>query len=229
MDPVGAHLDHDEIIPVVLRQEMTRELEPLLRHLVNVGQDLFLVAGAEVAHVENVFPDDLLDLLFESRRVGVLAGGIRREEVGHHRAIERLGRVGARHADDNRAFAALGENFPEPIFLDREGVGDRVAIVGMIRAIAKSVNAKASRALRRHHDGPGRDRDRRIAGAEVAVDALFVKRFYIRQVIEPAIENQFRRSTIEPNDHDTPARPIGRGRRRLGRFFSGRLAGEKSF
>ena len=37
MDAVGPHLDHDKVIPVVLREEMTRELEALPRHLVDVG------------------------------------------------------------------------------------------------------------------------------------------------------------------------------------------------
>ena len=48
---------------------MTRELETFARHLVNVGQNFFLVAGAEIADIENVFTDFALDLLFELRRI----------------------------------------------------------------------------------------------------------------------------------------------------------------
>src|SRR5262249_55570309 len=105
VDAVGAHLYHDEIVPIILREEMPGELKALARHLVNVSQDFFLVAGAEVAHVEDVFSYDVFDLFLEVWRVSLFAGGIGSEKISHHRSVERLRRIGPWHADNDRALA----------------------------------------------------------------------------------------------------------------------------
>ncbi len=87
VDAVGPHLHHHKIVPVFAGEEMAGEMETFPRHLVNVGQDFFLVAGAEIADIENVFADDLLDLFFQLGRIGVFTCGVRSKEVRHHHAI----------------------------------------------------------------------------------------------------------------------------------------------
>src|SRR5882762_3797376 len=74
VNTVHAHLNHHEKIPIFLRQQMPRELEALPSHLVNIRQNLLLVAGSKIAHIQNIFADNPLNLMFEFRRMRVLAG-----------------------------------------------------------------------------------------------------------------------------------------------------------
>jgi hypothetical protein len=55
---------------------MPRELEPLPSHLIDVGQNLLLIAGSKITHIQNIFANHPLDLLFEFGRVCVLAGSV---------------------------------------------------------------------------------------------------------------------------------------------------------
>ncbi len=63
VDAVHAHLHDHEEVPVFRSQEMTRELEALAGHFINVSQNLFFVAGSIIAHIQNIFADHLFDLL----------------------------------------------------------------------------------------------------------------------------------------------------------------------
>ena len=74
VDTVHAHLNHHEKIPIFVRQQMPRELEALPSHLVNICQNLLLIAGSKIAHIQNILADHPLNLLFEFRRICVLAG-----------------------------------------------------------------------------------------------------------------------------------------------------------
>ena len=74
VDTVHAHLNYHEIVPIFLRQQMPRELEALPGHLVNICQNLLLIAGSKIAHIQNILADHPLNLLFEFRRMRVLAG-----------------------------------------------------------------------------------------------------------------------------------------------------------
>src|SRR5207248_8195088 len=46
---------------------MPRELEALPGHLINIGQNLLLVAGSKITHIQNIFANHPLNLLFEFR------------------------------------------------------------------------------------------------------------------------------------------------------------------
>src|ERR1043166_245477 len=108
---------------------MPRELEALARHLINIGQNFFLVAGSKIAHIQNIFANHPLDLLFEFWRMGVLAGRVWSKKVGYHKAIQRTRWVGPRHAYYNGAFSSAREDVPEPVLLNRKRVGDGIAVV----------------------------------------------------------------------------------------------------
>ena len=71
--PVWAHLDHREELPRLRRKQVVGELEPPVRHLVHLPQEIVLVVGAEVLAVEQVFANHLLDLPPQDWRVRVLA------------------------------------------------------------------------------------------------------------------------------------------------------------
>src|SRR5258707_8302560 len=102
---------------------MPRELEALPGHLINVSQNLLLVAGSKITHVQNIFANYPLDLLFEFRRMGVLAGRVWSQEVGHHQAIQWAWRVGFPDADYKGAFFLSREDIPTPGFFDSQACG----------------------------------------------------------------------------------------------------------
>ncbi len=71
MDAVGAHLDHEEEIPRARLEQVLGELEALLGHLLDLGEEAVLVVGAEVLDVDHVVADELLDLVLQLGRVRV--------------------------------------------------------------------------------------------------------------------------------------------------------------
>ena len=64
LDPVDADLDEHEEVPGLVPDEPVHDLEPLVGHLVDLGQDLVAVLGPE-DDVEDVGAEALLDLLPE--------------------------------------------------------------------------------------------------------------------------------------------------------------------
>src|SRR5438128_12416497 len=112
VDAIYAHLDHDEVIPFLLRQKMTRHLETLPRHLVNIGQDFLFVSRAEIAHVQNIFAHQALDLAFQFSRLGVFAVCISREEIRYKQSVERPRWVSARHTHDDGALSVSRKDVP---------------------------------------------------------------------------------------------------------------------
>ena len=185
---------------------MPRELETLPGHLVNIGQNLLLVAGSKITHIQNIFANYPLDLLFEFRRMGVLAGRVWSQEVRHHQAIQWAWRVGSRNAYDNGAFSIAREDIPEPVFFDRKRVGDGIAVVRMIRTVSKPVNSKPSRTLGGHHHRPRRYCNGRIARAKRSVQPTLADRLQVWQIIKPAIEDQLRCCAVQSNHHHSPPR-----------------------
>jgi len=74
--------------------------------LVRQGVDLFeqigLVFGAELGHIEHVLAvDQRFDLGFERRRIGVLAAGAWGQKAGDHAAADRGDGIGLGHAGDH--------------------------------------------------------------------------------------------------------------------------------
>ncbi len=65
---VGAHLDHREERPRLRLEEVLREREAPVGHLVHLPQEVLLVVRAEVLRVEEVLADDLRDLVLERCR-----------------------------------------------------------------------------------------------------------------------------------------------------------------
>ena len=63
VDAVGAHLDHEEQVPGPRLEQILRQSEPLLGHLLDLVEQAVLVVGAEVLDVDEIVADDLLDLL----------------------------------------------------------------------------------------------------------------------------------------------------------------------
>ena len=109
---VDAHLDHGEELPRLRLEQVLGQLEAPVGHLVDLAQQVVLVVGAEVAHVEVVLADRLLDLALEHRREGVRALDPRRQEAADHDAVERARGVGARNAEDDRRLPRRASRSP---------------------------------------------------------------------------------------------------------------------
>src|SRR2546423_14687270 len=99
---------------------MPRKLETFPGHLIDVSQNLLLVAGSKITHIQNIFANYPLDLLFEFRRMGVLAGRVWSQEVGHHQAIQWAWRGGFPEAQYNGAVFLLWEGIPQTVLLYRQ-------------------------------------------------------------------------------------------------------------
>ena len=81
VNSVYAHFHHHKIIPIFLCKKMAGELEALSGHLINVSQDLILVAGAKIPHIQNIFPNYTRNFIFEFGRMCVIAARIWSQKV----------------------------------------------------------------------------------------------------------------------------------------------------
>src|SRR5579885_3190303 len=102
MNAVGSHLHEHEEIPVLLHEPAFDQLEAFFGHGVNLAQQVILVLGAKIRHVDQVIAHDGLDLPHSGSRIGV--GFIRifrgrGEEAADLNAVHRLRGVGLRHAN----------------------------------------------------------------------------------------------------------------------------------
>ena len=138
---VHAHLDHDEELPRLRDQEVLGEREAAVRHLVDLPQEVVLVLGAEIAHVQDVLADHLLDLALQHRRERVRTVRRRRQEAAHHDAVQRSRRKRSRHPEDDGGLAGAGRVVPQPRLLDRRRVGDEEGVVGVVGAVTEAVDA----------------------------------------------------------------------------------------
>lgn len=99
VDPVDADLDEHEEVPGLPGDEPFHDLEPLLGHGVDLGEDLVPVLGPE-NDIKDVRAEPLLDLALEGGREGVLLARPRRgDEAGDHVAGDGVDRVARRDAD----------------------------------------------------------------------------------------------------------------------------------
>ena len=73
---VRPHLDHREQRPRLRLEQVLREREAPVGHLVHLAQEVFLVVRAEVLRVEEVLADDVRDLVLQGGRVGVLQSSV---------------------------------------------------------------------------------------------------------------------------------------------------------
>ncbi len=146
VDAVGPHLDHHEEVPRLGLEQVLRQGEPLVGHPDQAVADHPLVGRPEVADVELVGVDvgEAGDLVLELGRVGVVRLDRRGEEVGHHPAVDRPGRVRLRDAEEDHLLAGLAEVVPEERFLDRHRRRRGHLLVRPVRAVAEPVVARAS-------------------------------------------------------------------------------------
>ena len=102
MDPVGAHLDHEEEIPGPRLEQVLGEAEAAHGHLLDVLEQALLFLRPEVLHVDHVAADEILDLVLELRGIGVLAGlHVGGEKARDHDAVDAAHRIGLRNAEDD--------------------------------------------------------------------------------------------------------------------------------
>ena len=200
VDPVDPHLDQHAEIPRSRPDEVLRERKMLLGLAIHALEEPRLVGGAKVLDVEHVAVGHALHLGLEVGRVGVGALGRRGEEAAHHLAVQRRGRIGLRHAEDQAVEPGGAEPVPQPRHADERRVGERVAVVRVVLAIAKAVEAELTGIVARHHRGPGGDRDRRVGRPEPGMRAARDQVRERRQRAPPSIEHEGRRRGVEPHD-----------------------------
>src|ERR671910_2580124 len=149
---------------------MMHDIETLLGHLEELFTEDLAVLNAEL-DVEEVRPNQLLDLASQLPGVGVLLGIWRREEARDAPSVHRFGRIAWRHTDHTRPLAVTSQHIPDSGQADGVGVGGPPLGVGIPSAVAKAVEPQPAGTRARGHHLPGGDRDGRIAAAQRAVDA----------------------------------------------------------
>src|SRR5215217_6318580 len=137
---------------------MMHNIETLLGHLEELLAEDLAVLHAEL-DVEEVRPNQLLDLASQLRGVGVLLGIWRREKARYAPAVHRFGRIAWRHTDQTRPLAVTSQHIPDSGQADRVGVGGPPLGVGVPSAVAKTVEPQPAGASARGHHLPGGDGD----------------------------------------------------------------------
>jgi len=79
--------------------------QAFLSHVVDLPQQVALILGAEIPHIQYIVPHHLGNLRLQRLGVGVLAEGGGGEERGDQIAIERTGGIGLWHADRHHPLA----------------------------------------------------------------------------------------------------------------------------
>ena len=127
----------------------------------------------------------------------------RGEEAPDHDAVQRARRIAARDAESTiDEPPGARDVVPQARLLDRRRHGDEAAVVRVVGAVAEAVDAEVARRLRRHHAGPGRNRDRRDHRRQPAVRAALHEARDRRQLVAPALEDERRLGAVEPDEHD---------------------------
>jgi len=147
-------------------------LEALSGHLIDVSQDLILVARPKIPHIQNILSNYARNFIFEFGRMCVIAARIWSQKVADQQSVKWSRWVRSRYADDNRSLPTSRKNIPQPILFDRERVCDQVSVVRVISSVPKPVNSKPAGTLGRHHYGPCRDCDGRMARTERSVHTV---------------------------------------------------------
>ena len=223
MDPVHAHVHEHEVVVALAGQEPARDVEVLVGEGVDVAEDLVLVVRAEVRHVDQELAGDpALDLRPQRGREGELAAVVGREEAADNVAVDRLDRIGLRHADGRHPPAVGAEVVPHSWMADVERGGDAQPLVRAIQAVAEAVDPQLPGIAAGHHGRPGGHGDRGHRALERAVDAAPHQLVEDGQVGAPAVEDELRRGAVEA-DHEhrrgvrTGGAGLGHGRGLAGR------------
>src|SRR5215217_2147868 len=137
---------------------MLHNIEMLLGHLEELFAEDLAILHAEL-DVEEVRPNQLLDLASQLRGVGVLLAIWRREETRDAPAVHRFGRITWRHTDHTRPLAVTSQHIPESGQADGVGVGGPPLGVGVPFAVAEAVQTQPAGASARGHHLPGGDGD----------------------------------------------------------------------
>ncbi len=211
LQPVGAHLHKHEEVPRLVGQHLPHHGEVLARHGVDLAQQEILVVGAEVLDIHQVLaPGPSVDLggqlgregkgLRHAATVFIHAHGAWREEAGDLRAIDRPRRIRAGHADSHHALAGLTQDLPDARLLDRFASGNGQALVAVVGAVAKAVDAERAGVLAGGHDAPGGHCYAGRAAAQRAIHPPAHEAVEMRQLGPPLVKNQLGRRTVETND-----------------------------
>src|SRR5215211_8385911 len=143
---------------------MMHDIETLLGHLEELFAEDLAVLHAEL-DVEEVRPNQPLDLASQLPGVGVLLGIWRREEARDAPSVHRFGRIAWRHTDHTRPLAVTSQHIPDSGQADGIRVGGPPFGVGVPSAVAKAVEPQPAWASARGHHLPGGDGDGGVAAA----------------------------------------------------------------
>src|SRR4029450_8109723 len=128
---IGAHLDHEEEVPRPGLEKVLGNLEALLCHLLDLGQETTLLFGAKALDVDHIAADETLDLFLDLRRIGVLASlRVRSEEARNHDAVDAADRMGLRYTEDDYRPPTEGEDVPHAGDAHGGRVGEDEAVGG---------------------------------------------------------------------------------------------------
>ena len=180
---------------------MPHDLELRAAH----GEDLVaepgLVVGAEPLDVDRIMADQLADLSDSSGgcvKTFLSVSGVRKQPT--EIPLIRRGGIARRNADDDRALPFAGELVPDGRLGDRSRGGDAQAVVGMVDAVAKAVDAERAGVLAGRHAHPGGHGDRRDDALEPPVGTDLHQAPDVGQVV--VAEEQFGGGTVESEDED---------------------------
>ena len=151
VNSIHTHFYHHKKIPIFLCKKMAGDLKTLSGHLINVSQDLGLVAGAKIPHIQNILSNHAGNFIFELGRMCVIAADVGGQKVADQQAIEWSGWIRSWHADDNRTLPTSREDIPHSVLFDRKRICDQVSVVRMISPVPKPIDSKPAGTLRRHH------------------------------------------------------------------------------
>src|SRR5215207_7439256 len=183
---------------------MMYDIETLLGHLEELFAEDLAVLHAEL-DVEEVRPNQLLDLASQLRGVGVLLGIWRREEARDAPAVHRFGRIAWRHTDHTRPLVVTSQHIPDSGQADGVGVGGPPLGVGVSSAEAKAVEPQPAGASARGHHLPGGDGDWGVAATQRAVDAVLDHPGEVRHLLQHPPKEQLGWGGVQSYD-DHPAR-----------------------
>ena len=157
--------------------QIADHLEMLPRHVVDLVAQPVFVVGAEAFDVHRVFAHQPVDLLPDAGWIGVIVGlGVRRHEAADIDAVHVPRRIAGRHAHHHHVLVVRSQHIPDGGLLNGTGVHYRQAVVGIIFAVTKSVDAQRAGILAGGHAHPGRYRDGRDHAFQPAITAALHQR-----------------------------------------------------
>src|SRR5579862_4700375 len=172
MDTVNADFDELKVIPFHAGHEVADHLEVLPRHVIDLVTQPVFVIGTKAFDIDRVFSYQTVDLLPDAGRISVIVGrGVGRHKAPDIHAVHAPWRKTGRHAHHHYALMLSSQDIPDRGLLNGSGIDDREAVIGIILAVTKSVNAQRSRILAGRHAHPCGYRDRRDDALQPAITA----------------------------------------------------------